>query len=252
MLEALIFDVDGTLVNSERDGHLRAFNLTFKQFGLNWVWSNELYHDLLRITGGKERLKYYLDTYHSTFTHNDLDNFIATIHQHKTSLFINLMTQEKVRLRVGVDRLLNEAKASQLRLAIATTTSLENVNALISSALGADFLREFEVIAAGDIVEKKKPASDIYTWTLEKMGLSAQQCLAFEDSNNGFLSATNAGLKTIITVNEYTNNHNFDGALVVLDSLGDAQQPFTMISGSPTNTTCVDVDYLRSLHAKYC
>ncbi len=250
-LEALIFDVDGTLANTERDGHLKAFNLAFEELGLDWHWSNEIYHQLLNVTGGQLRIKYYLKKYKPRFGHQHLDDFVASIHQLKTKIYVRLMAQGAVPLRTGVKRLFNEARKANLRLAIATTTTPANVDALIANTLGVEALDWFEVIGAGNIVPKLKPAGDIYTYVLKQMNLDPTRCLAFEDSHNGIISATQAGLKTIITVNEYTNKHEFDGALVVLDHLGDKDKPFNLIKGDATNAICVDVAYLRELYAAH-
>ncbi|ABL02183.1 HAD-superfamily hydrolase, subfamily IA, variant 3 [Candidatus Ruthia magnifica str. Cm (Calyptogena magnifica)] len=251
-LEALIFDVDGTLANTEHYGHLKAFNLAFKELGLDWHWSNEIYHKLLNVTGGQLRIKYYLKKYNPTFEHQYLDNFVASIHQLKTKIYVRLTNQGAVPLRTGVKRLFNEARKANLRLAIATTTTPENVDALIANTLGSEALDWFEVIGAGNIVSKLKPSGDIYTHVLKQMNLDSTKCLAFEDSHNGIISATQAGLKSIITVNEYTDKHEFDGALVVLDHLGDKYKPFNLIKGDATNTSYVDVAYLRELHATHC
>ncbi len=251
-LEALIFDVDGTLANTERDGHLVAFNLAFRELDLDWVWSNELYHELLDVTGGQLRIKYYLEKYNTGFSHDDLDNFVASIHALKTKIYVRLMSEGAVPLRPGVERLFNEARAAGLRLAIATTTTPANVDALIANTLGKDALDWFEVIGAGDIVPNLKPAGDIYTYVMDKMNIDPSKCLAFEDSYNGIISATSAGLKTVITVNEYTDKHQFDGALVVLNNLGEKNKPFKLIKGDQTDSSYVDVGYLQELHAKHC
>ncbi len=251
-LEALIFDVDGTLANTERDGHLKAFNLAFKELDLDWHWSNKIYHELLNVTGGKLRIKYYLTKYNQTFEHQYLDDFIDSIHQLKTKIYVRLMGQGAVPLRIGVKRLFNEARKANLRLAIATTTTPINVDALITSTLGSESLDWFEVIGSGNIVSKLKPAGDIYTYVLKQMRLDSAKCFAFEDSYNGIISATEAGLKTLITTNEYTKSHRFDGAMVVLNHLGESNVPFQLIKGDKTNATYVSIDYLKELYAKYC
>ena len=251
-LEALIFDVDGTLANTEKDGHLQAFNIAFEQMGLDWFWSNKLYHQLLSVTGGKERIKFYLETYNKDFHHDDMDNFIVEIHKQKTINYVELISNGSVPLRVGVKRLIDEAISSDLRLAIATTTTPANVDALITSTLGDDYMSVFEVIGAGDIVEQKKPSADIYNYVLGKMELEPCQALALEDSRNGLLSACSAGIESVLTVNEYTNEHNLEEALVVLDHLGDENNNFSLISGDATDRIIVDIDYLRELHAKNC
>ena len=251
-LEALIFDVDGTLANTEKDGHLQAFNMAFEQMGLDWFWSNEMYHHLLSVTGGKERIKFYLDSYKEDFYHDNLDSFISEIHKQKTNNYVELISNGLVPLRVGVKRLIDEAMSQKLRLAIATTTTPANVDALITSTLGQEYMSSFEVIGAGDVVPKKKPAADIYNYVLDKMNLEPCQTLAIEDSRNGLLSASSAGIESVLTVNEYTNEDNLDKALVVLDHLGDKDNKFSLISGDATKRTLVDIEYLRELHAKNC
>ncbi len=251
-LKALIFDVDGTLANTERDGHLVAFNLAFAELGLNWVWSNELYHKLLDVTGGQLRIKHYVNNYKPDFVVEDLSVFAASVHALKTQIYVRLVNEGKIPLRPGVKRLFIEARAAGLRMAIATTTTPANVDALIANTLGREALDWFEVIGAGNVVPNLKPAGDIYHWVLEQMNLEAKDCIAFEDSRNGIVSATDANLKTLITVNEYTSSHQFDEAIVILNNLGEPNKPFTIIEGEPTQASFVDVDYLKELHAQHC
>lgn len=235
-IEALLFDVDGTLADTERDGHRVAFNLAFEEQGLKWNWSIELYSDLLKVTGGKERISYYIKQYQPAqvpqIAENDLNIWIADLHKAKTKHYLNLLEQGAVPLRIGVERILRQAVAMKLRLAIATTTTLSNVTTLLKHTLGEESLTWFEIIAAGDIVANKKPAPDIYLYVMEKMQLKPKQCLAFEDSDNGILSAQQADLNTIITVNDYTKNQKFTDALIVLDHLGSESTPMQKLAGS--------------------
>jgi len=165
-LKALIFDVDGTLADTERNGHRVAFNSAFADVGVDWQWGEALYGELLAVTGGKERIRYYLDELKNSFQRPvDLDAFIVGLHAAKTDHFKTLISSGAIPLRSGVCRLLKEAKASGLRLGIATTTTPDNVTALIESTLGAGALSWFDVIAAGDVVAAKKPAPDIYSCT---------------------------------------------------------------------------------------
>ena len=247
-LKALIFDVDGTLANTEHDGHLRAFNETFKLFKLDWYWDRELYSDLLSVSGGKERLAHYISHYNPSLKRDLSVSDIIDIHNKKTEIFVEYVANGQVSLRVGVERLIEEAVDSGLRLGIATTTSLKNVEALMTSTLGESALNRFEVIGAGDVVKSKKPAADIYRYVLDKMSLSCHECIAFEDSGIGFASATSAGLRTVVTLSEYTKTKNFQGALVVLNHLGDENQPFEIIKGSPTRHSFVSVGYLKELY----
>jgi len=158
-LKALIFDVDGTLADTERDGHRPAFNLAFLEAGLDWDWTVELYGELLAVTGGKERILYYLRHWRPEFLERpDLTDFVAGLHQRKTAHYLDLLRSGAIPLRPGVLRLLEEARAAGIRLAVATTTTPENVTTLLECAGGPDLPGWFEVIAAGDIVPAKKPA----------------------------------------------------------------------------------------------
>ncbi|MBW8328029.1 MAG: HAD family hydrolase [Thiobacillus sp.] len=249
-LHALLFDVDGTLADTERDGHRPAFNQAFKDAGLDWHWDVALYGKLLAVTGGKERMKHYIDHFRPDYRKpDDFDELVAELHKAKTRHYSALAAQGGIPMRPGVKRLLAEARAAGLRLAIATTTPPENVTVLLEHSLGAGTQDWFEVIAAGDIVPAKKPAPDIYVYALEKMGLTAANCLAFEDSENGLRASLGAGLKTLVTVNDYTLDHDFSGAAVVLSDLGDPGAPSRRIAGADLFQPFVDVAYLRALHA---
>lgn len=249
-LQALLFDVDGTLADTERDGHRPAFNQAFQEAGLDWHWDVELYGKLLAVTGGKERMKHYIDQYRPDYSKPaNFDELVAQLHQAKTRIYSALAARGGIPMRRGVKRLLSEARAAGLRLAIATTTTPENVTVLLEHSLGSGTQEWFELIAAGDIVPAKKPASDIYHFALEKMGLDPRACLAFEDSENGLRASLGAGLKTLITVNDYTRDHDFKGAAVVLSDLGDPGAPNRLIAGPDLGQPFVDVAYLRALHA---
>jgi len=247
-LKALIFDLDGTLSDTERDGHRAAFNRAFEDAGLDWHWDVETYGKLLEVSGGKERIRHFIDKFQPVFDPlADLDDFILKLHDTKTRHFIALLQSAGIPLRPGVGRLLKEARAEGLRLAIATTTTAENVTALLTATLGEDSIGWFDVIAAGDIVPDKKPAPDIYLHAMQHMGLRAADCIAFEDSENGLLASTGAGLKTIVTTNGYTRQHNFSGAALVLDQLGEPQAAFSVLAGDADAATYVDVSLIRRL-----
>jgi len=248
-LKALLFDVDGTLADTERDGHRVAFNAAFRDAGLDWDWDADLYGKLLAVTGGKERIRHFLDNYNTAFQRPaELDAFIAGLHKAKTTHYTRMLAEGAIPMRPGVKRLIQEARDAGLRLAVATTTTPENVTALLEHALEAGSTDWFEVIAAGDIVPAKKPAPDIYTWAMEKLELSPADCIAFEDSRNGILASHGAGLKTIITVNGYTAEDDFSGAAIVLDSFGEPDAPFHVLVGDAGDKHCLDVDLVKRLH----
>ena len=242
-LQAVLFDVDGTLADTEQDGHRLAFNAAFKQFNLDWNWDIDLYGELLQVTGGKERIRYYIERYvPAELNKSDLTDWIASLHKTKTKYFESLMETGSIPLRPGVARLIHELRQEKIKLAIATTTTMENVTALLKSTLGEESIGWFDVIGAGDIVPMKKPAPDIYQWVLDQLKLTAQQCIAIEDSENGLKSALAANLPTLITVSGYTRLQDFNGAVAVLSDLGEPSQPFTPIK----NMTTLDkgwVDY---------
>ena len=250
-LQALVFDVDGTLADTERDGHRVAFNRAFAEAGLDWDWTVPLYGELLSVTGGKERIRHYLERYNTGFkVPADLAGFIAGLHRSKTRHYTAMLAEGAIPLRPGVLRLLEEARDGGVRLAIATTTTPENVTALIESTLPAGALSWFEVIGAGDIVPRKKPAPDIYTWVLDALALDARQVVAFEDSAHGLHSAQDAGIeRVVVTVNDYTGDQDFAGATVVLESLGEPSAPARDLAGRAPTSGVVDLAYLRQLPA---
>ncbi|MBT8135188.1 MAG: HAD family hydrolase [Gammaproteobacteria bacterium] len=250
-LKALIFDVDGTLSNTERDGHRVAFNQAFDEYGIGWHWSVEIYGELLAVTGGKERMKFYVEKFlGENEAPDDIMAKIPELHRAKTRHYTELLSTGAIPLRPGVERLIEEARQRGLRLAIATTTTPENVTALLTHTLGADSIAWFDVIAAGDIVPSKKPAPDIYEYALKAMNLTADDCIAFEDSENGIKSTIAASLQTIITINDYTRDHDFTGACIVLDQMGEPGKPFHVISGDAEGASLLDCDLVTKLHKK--
>ena len=220
-IKAIIFDVDGTLADTE-DGHRKSFNKAFAESGLAWDWDVALYDKLLKVTGGKERIRHFVETCLPNFVKPaDYDGFVKNLHAVKTRHYTNMLGEGHIPLRPGIKQLMADARRLGIRLAIATTTTPENVTALLQQGLGAYGESWFEVIGCGDIVPHKKPAPDIYFWVLEKMRLSAADCIALEDSENGLRSSLAAGIKTFVTINQYTRNQNFAGAAGVFDDLSD-------------------------------
>ena len=207
------------MADTERNGHRVAFNLAFEEHGLDWHWDEELYGKLLKITGGKERIKYY----QTDFLKQDVlsDTEIKELHLCKTKHYVELLQSGKIPLRRGVKKLIDEALDENIQVAISTTTTPVNVTALLHATLGKDSEKYFTEIAAGDIVPNKKPASDIYFHALNNLNLRADDCIAIEDSEAGLESAVNAGIKTIITTNLYTQNQDFSKAELITNSLAE-------------------------------
>lgn len=224
-LKALIFDVDGTLADTE-ETHRRAFNEAFEQHGLGWQWSRPLYAELLRTTGGKERIAAYLALLPlEPGVRAAVAAKIPEIHRVKTAIYGRMVAAGGAPLRDGVERLLQEATDNGVQLAIATTTSFDNIRALFAINLGKDALARFAVIGAGEDVARKKPAPDIYEYVLRKLRLSPQECVAIEDSANGLVAAKAAGLFTVVTPSYWTQKEDLSSADLLLPGLGSAEKP---------------------------
>ncbi len=231
-IKAIIFDVDGTLADTE-DAHRIAFNKAFAENNLDWNWDVELYDKLLKVTGGKERIKYFIERFLTGFEKpEDYEGFVKHLHLVKTRHYTAMLADGHIPLRPGIKQLISEARAGGIRLAIATTTSPENVAGLLEVELGKDWESYFASVGYGDIVPHKKPAPDIYNWVLEQLKLKPQDCIALEDSNNGLRSSLAAGIKTYITINHYTRNQDFTGATDVFDDLSDLDA-FYRVTGLP-------------------
>ncbi len=221
MLSALIFDVDGTLADTE-SVHLEAFNHAFRQEGLDWHWDVPLYTRLLDISGGKERMLHHWRTVDPTMTEVDagaLNDTIGRLHEIKTAYYENAVNNGAVHLRPGVLALMNDARRAGLQLAIATTTSPVNIAALLRSAIGLDWRSHFLAVGDASNAPVKKPNPQVYMKVLADLGLRAADCVAFEDSSNGLRAARAAGLHTVITPNSFTAHHDFTGALRVVPDL---------------------------------
>jgi len=216
--DALIFDVDGTLAETE-ELHRRAFNHAFARHGLDWHWDRAAYRDLLRVTGGKERIRAFHDRQWIAPALSDAD--IAELHRTKTDHYAELIETGCCPLRPGVTDLLTSVRARGQRLAIATTTSHGNIDALLSRALGPRWAKDFDAIVAGDDVRHKKPAPDVYLEVLALTKLTSSDCVAIEDSANGLIAASGAGIQVLITRSMYFRDDDFRAALMVLDDLSE-------------------------------
>ena len=220
VLHALIFDVDGTLADTELDGHRVAFNTAFAENGLDWHWDEALYGELLLVAGGVERMVHYARAHlDSALSDGDLLALARQLHAAKTRHYVRLVNGGAVALRPGIARLLAQARDQGLRLAIATTTTRDNVAALLEATLGSDAGGWFEVIGTANEVAIKKPDPAVYRWVLERLGLDAGAALALEDTRNGLLAATGAGLGCVVTPTPYSENEDFSEALVRLQDL---------------------------------
>lgn len=219
MLEALVFDLDGTLADTE-ETHRQAFNAAFIELGLWWDWSPPLYTRLLAVSGGKERLRHYIGTLREQAAERErLLQLVPGIHATKTRIYSELLVRGQRPFRPGVLALLRAARAGGLKLAIASTTTSANVSALLEANLGRAPDIAFDVVACGDQVPAKKPAPDIYRLALASLRLAPEACVAFEDSMNGLRAAKAAGLATVVTPSRWTAEEDFAGADLLLPSL---------------------------------
>ncbi len=217
VLKAIIFDVDGTLAETE-ETHREAFNATFKEFGLPWVWSQALYAELLKTTGGKERMTTYLRDHLNQPADQEK---IAEIHMRKTAVYGELIANGAAALRPGIADLLRDAARKGIRLAVATTTNRPNVDRLTEACFGKAAGDVFEVIAAGDEVNKKKPASDVFDLAVSGLGLDPSECVGLEDSRNGLQSCTDAGVRCVVSPGVYTLGSDFSEAAAVIDCFSE-------------------------------
>jgi HAD superfamily hydrolase (TIGR01509 family) len=244
-LEALIFDVDGTLAETE-EMHRRAFNETFASVGLGWVWDKEIYRKLLQITGSRERLEHYIKVWRPARADWALAH-LTEIQSERAARYVEFVKSGAVLPRPGVSRLIREAHAQNIGLAIATTSLPVNVEALLRKMLEDDAPSWFTVIAAGDVVPDKKPAPDVYFYALSKLGCGAGSAVAFEDSRNGVEAAAAAGIATISTPSAYLADDDFSRATSVLSDLGEPGQPFHYVGGWRFPKDYVDIAGLRDL-----
>jgi HAD superfamily hydrolase (TIGR01509 family) len=250
-LQAIVFDMDGTLADTE-EIHRQAFNRAFTEFEMPWQWSPEEYHDLLAISGGRERIRCYLmqkrERPRATAA---LRQLAIAVHKRKSEIYRDLLRDGHVPLRPGVRRLLFEARAAGVRLAIATSSSRRNVDTLLETTLGSEADGLFRAFATCDVVEDQKPAPALYQFALAELGVEPVHTVAIEDTHNGILAARAAGLVTVITTHRYTRDNDFPGAALVLDQLGEPDRPFCVLGGDARGATFVDVGLLRRLLAEY-
>jgi HAD superfamily hydrolase (TIGR01509 family) len=230
-IKAFIFDQDGVIIDTERDGHRVAFNHTFREFGYEFSWDVEEYHELLQISGGKERMRHYLHTkgFGVEVKSEEEDDLIKTMHKHKTETFISLIEGGQLPLRSGVKRLMEEVKGMDLILGICTTSNQRSAHAVAYKIL-EDI--QFDFVLAGDVVSKKKPDPEIYNLAISQTGLTPEECVVIEDSHNGVVAAHQAGMHIVATTNFYTANEDLSSADIIVSCLGDPEgETGTLVAG---------------------
>ena len=245
-LSAVVFDVDGTLVDSERDGHRVAFNRAFADFDLPYRWSEDLYGRLLRVTGGQRRIDTYLAE--QGVPEDERQRLAPALHRHKTDLLKAMVAEGKLALRPGVARLLEELTDRGCRLAVATTGSRGWVDQLLERVLPRF---EFDVVVTGDEVAERKPDPEAFVTALERLGQGPATSMAVEDSHEGLVAAKAAGLACVVVTNGYTADHDLSTADLVLDGFGEPGQPARVVA-DPHDTGCtgvLDADVLERLTA---
>ncbi len=222
-MPALIFDCDGVLADTERDGHRPAFNQAFAEAGLGVVWDEAEYGRRLRIGGGKERIA-------SLFPDADARrDQILDLHKRKTAIYKEIVRSGRLAGRPGIARIVNEALAAGWTLAVASTSAEESVRAVLKHVVGADVAANFAVFA-GDVVPAKKPDPGIYLLALDELGVAAGDAIVVEDSRNGLLAAVGAGLRCVVTVSSYTTDEDMSEAALVVTSLGDPGEPARVLA----------------------
>jgi HAD superfamily hydrolase (TIGR01509 family) len=222
-MQALIFDCDGVLVDTERDGHRVAFNEAFKEFGFDVTWDEAQYGELLQVAGGKERMHHYFEIA-GWPPADDRDALIAELHRRKTAIFGEIISSGRLPLRPGVIRVVDEARGAGIRLGVCTTSNVKSVMGVLD-LMGEERKAAFELVLAGDVVAHKKPDPEIYDLAKERLGLAARDCVVIEDSRNGLLAAQGAGIPCLITTSTYTRNEDFGGSLAVVAELGEPPAP---------------------------
>jgi HAD superfamily hydrolase (TIGR01509 family) len=234
-VKAIIFDCDGVLVDTERDGHRAAFNKAFKFKDLHINWDVKLYGELLKVAGGKERMRHFFDENGWPPGNYIKDDLIIELHKLKTDFFMKIIKNGELNLRPGIKRLVDEAIEDDVMLCVCSTSNEKAVNLIVEHLLGIERRSYFAGIFAGDIVSKKKPDPEIYNLALQNLNLRPSDCIVIEDSRNGLLAAKGAGLKCIITTNGYTEKEDFSEADMVVSELGDG------------NNIKISINTLRSL-----
>jgi beta-phosphoglucomutase-like phosphatase (HAD superfamily) len=221
-LQALLFDCDGVLAETERDGHRVAYNRAMRELDIDAEWTAEEYAELVVVSGGKERLKFYFEKAPDKFPPKYFNTeLIRQIYLKKTAIFKTMVYEGALPSRSGIARIIREAHKEEVLLFVCSTSHLESVEALLRHNYGEECLSWFAELFCGDIVANKKPAPDIYKLVGNKYRLEGECCFVVEDSRNGLLAAKGAGMRCVITQSYYTRKEDFSEADAVFDCLGD-------------------------------
>ena len=251
-LKALLWDVDGTVAETERDGHRVAFNRAFEDCGVPWRWDEALYGELLHITGGRERLLHDMQGRAAAPVRAaEREALAKTLHAKKNAVYADMVGTGVIPLREGVSRLILQCRARGLRMGIATTTSRSNVDALLRWHLGASWAQQFAVIVCGEDVERKKPDPAVYLQALRQLGIGAWQAVAIEDSPPGVAAARAAGIPVIVTRSAYFEHAPVEGALAIGPGLHTRRGwlPALRVGAGADERESVGLDDIEAWHA---
>ncbi|WP_020648304.1 HAD-IA family hydrolase [Solimonas variicoloris] len=255
-LRAVLFDVDGTLADTEALGHRPAYNRAFRNLELPFRWGPKLYRKLLKQPGGRERLKHYLQHYQPELgpetveAQQNVDAWVSKVHALKSHYFKRYMRHGRVPLRPGIARIMREARGSGVRLAIVTNASLKTLRPVLKYSMGPELAAEVEVIASGEEVQRKKPAPDLYQLAMRRLNLQPHECVALEDSEMGLEAAAAAGVAAVVTINRDTLEQDFTEAALVVSSLGEPGAPTRVLKGHLDGLPWVTLDTLQTVLAE--
>lgn len=246
-LQALLFDLDGTLADTEADGHRPAYNTAFRELGLTWRWGPKLYRKLLSMPGGRERVRHYVDAYRPGEAGEDVEQLVDTVHSVKSHHYARRLRSGKVSLRPGVRRLIDEAADRGVHVGIVTNASEASVRPFLEHTMGERLVGRIDVVVGSGAGVAKKPAPDLYQLALQRLNTTAEHSVAIEDSDIGLQAARAAGLVTVVTVNGNTRAQCFDDAALVVDSLGEVDDPSHALTPDTHAPPLIDVAMLDRL-----